>query len=217
MEAVNPQSTALQEYPVIRSSFALVALATASVLAPVAGAQLVKIPQSQINYEEKPRITLPLVICWHDGKKNLYIQTEASDPNVAAQQGVNYVPQLSNAIDAPNGAVDDIYVVTNSIEKDQYNVLPSQPKPVGPDNRDPSYTPLWRVSTVTWKDGVKQTTLTSEKQVLDLAAQGLVLLEKTRIVVNCPVMYTDDGGLLPKATVRIGDGDHDGGGTYRNR
>jgi len=95
--------------------------------------QPVHIPQARINYEEGPRVSLPLVICWHDGTKVLYIQTDASDSTVAAQQGVNLVPRLSNAVDAPGGAVDDIYVFTNSTEKDQYNILPSAPQPVGPN------------------------------------------------------------------------------------
>jgi hypothetical protein len=169
-------------------------------------AQQVKIPQGLISYEDNPRVGLPLVICWHDGKKDLYIQTDASDPAIAAAQKVNYVPQLANAIDAPNGAVDDIYVFTNSTETDQYNILPSEPKPVGPNNRDTSYSPLWQVSMVTWKDGIRQTTLKSESAVLDAEAKGLVVLEKTRIVLNCPVLYTDAGGLLPKAVVRLKDG-----------
>ncbi len=178
--------------------------------------QQVKIPQGSISYEENPKVVLPAVICWENGKKNIYIQTEASDPAIAAAQGVNYVPQLANAIDAPNGAVDDIYVFTNSTQKDQYNILPSEPKPVGPNNRDTSYTPLWQVSQVTWKDGVRQTTLKSENEVKDAEAKGLLLVEKTRIVVNCPVVYTYAGGLLPKTVVRLKDGDGDDG-VYRNQ
>ena len=178
--------------------------------ATYAGAQQqVKIPQKSITYEETPRVTLPLVICWFDGKKNLYIQTDASDRTIATQQGVNYVPQLENAIDAPNGAVDDIYVFSNSKETDQYNILPSEPKPVGPDNADKSYTPLWRVSSVTWREDVKQTTLKSEKEVLDAQTAGLLTITKTRIVLNCPVIYTDAGGLLQGAVVHLKDGDRD--------
>ncbi len=172
--------------------------------------QPIHIPQQLITYEENPRVSLPLIICWHGGKKNLYIQTEASDAGVAAQMGVNYVPQLANAIDAPGGAVDDIYVVTNSVQQDQYNILPSEPLPVGPKNADPNYTPLWRISQVTWNAGVKQVTITSEAQALKAQADGLVTIVKTRIVVNCPVIYTDAGGLLPKAVISLND--KDGGG-----
>lgn len=205
--------------PILSGKSTVLAAALSALLAmPVLAAaqQTVVIPQGKISYEENPKVVLPLVICWHDGKKNFYIQTEASDPNVAIQQGVNYVPQLSNAIDAPNGAVDDIYVFTNSKQKDQYNIIPSEPKPVGPYNTSPDYTPLWQVSTVTWKDGVPQTTLKSEKEVSDAVAKNLVLVEKTRIVVNCPVVYSADGGLLPKAVIKLGDDDRDDA-TYQNQ
>ena len=54
-------------------------------------------------------------------------------PTPSQAQAVNDVPRLANAIDAPIGAVDDIYVFTNSTRPDQYNILPSEPKPVGPN------------------------------------------------------------------------------------
>ncbi len=81
--------------------------------------------------EQKPRVVLPLVTCWYKGKVAYYIQTEASDPSVAEQMGVNYVPRLANAISAQ--AVDDIYVVTNF---KQGNVIPSAPIPAGIDGID---------------------------------------------------------------------------------
>jgi hypothetical protein len=128
----------MKEWITSTKSIALSATIGAMLSTPVvATAQQVKIPQGSISYEENPKVVLPLVICWHDGKKDLYIQTDASDPAIAAAQNVNYVPQLANGIDAPNGAVDDIYVFTNSTEKDQYNILPSEPKPVGPNHRFP--------------------------------------------------------------------------------
>jgi hypothetical protein len=141
-------------------------------------------------------VMLPIVLCWYAGRMVYYIQTEASDPNVAAAQGVNYVPRLANAIAA--GAVDDIYVVTNF---KQVNVIPSAPIPAGPSNADPNYTPLWQVSTVTWNTGTTPHTFHSESEVLSAASSGLVTLFKTTIVVNCPVMYSPQGGLMPTATV----------------
>lgn len=54
---------------------------------------------------------------------------------------------------------------------------------------------------MTWKPGASQHTLKSEKEVLDAAEDNLVTIEKTRIVLNCPVLYTDTGGLLTKAQV----------------
>ena len=161
-----------------------------------------------------PSVILPLVQCWYKGKVAYYIQTEASDQTLAQQQDVNYVPKLSNAISA--GAVDDIYHVTNFT---QGNVIPSAPIPAGPSNSDPNYTPLWQLSTVTWNDGTTPYLLTSEEAILDAQNRGLVTLVKTNIVINCPVVYTPFGGLLPTARIigdsRVRTGDHgDTNGTH---
>ena len=176
----------------------------------------VKIPQNTISAQDYPTLALPMVICWNNGMKNLYIQTDTSDPDFAKKLGINYVPQLANAINAPNGAVDDIYVTTNSTRPDQYNVIPSQPLPVGPNNTNTQYTPLWQVSEVTWKDGVPQTTLKSEQEVLDAEKAGKVIIVKTQIVINCPVFYTAPGGLLPKAYVLLVKPNQSGLSVYHN-
>lgn len=151
------------------------------------------------NSVQNPSVILPLVHCWYKGKVAYYIQTEASDESLATQQGVNYVPQLANAIGA--GAVDDIYHVTNFA---QGNVIPSAPIPAGPGNTDPNYSPLWQVSLVTWRSETTPHLLKSEEDVLNAQSQGLVDIIKTNIVVNCPVIYTPAGGLLPTAKI-IGD------------
>jgi hypothetical protein len=151
------------------------------------------------NSVQNPSVILPLVHCWYKGKVAYYIQTDASDPSYASQQGVNLVPELANAI--AGGAVDDIYHVTNF---NQGNVIPSAPIPAGPGNTDPNYTPLWQVSLVTWKSGTTPHTLKSEEEVLNARSQGLVDIVKTNIVVNCPVIFTPYGGLLPTAKI-IGD------------
>lgn len=151
------------------------------------------------NSVQNPSVILPLVHCWYKGNVAYYIQTEASDAALAQQQNINYVPRLSNAIAA--GAVDDIYHVTNFT---QGNVIPSAPIPAGPGNTDPNYTPLWQLSLVTWKAGTSPHVLKSEEEVLNAQSQGLVDIVKTNIVLNCPVIYTPEGGLLPTAKI-IGD------------
>jgi hypothetical protein len=145
----------------------------------------------------RPKAVVPLVIGWFNGQKVFYIQTEASDQGVAKAMGVNFVPQIANAINAPGGAVDDIYVFTNF---KQGNVIPSAPTPVGPNNTDPHYTPLWQVSTVTWNSGTSPLTLTSESQIKEALALGLVTINKTNIVVNCPVLGFPGGGHLRGVT-----------------
>jgi hypothetical protein len=149
----------------------------------------------------KGTVTFPIVFCWYKGQPALYIQTDASDPGLAAQQRVNLVPRLANAIQAPNGgAVDDIYHITNF---KQGNVIPSAPIPAGPKNSDPNYTPIWQVSLVTWNTGTTPRVLTSEEDILGARDDGEVTLTKTNIVVNCPVIYTPQGGKLPLVKIHI--------------
>lgn len=143
-------------------------------------------------------IELPLIPGWYAGKAVAYLQTDASDPSVAASQQVNLVPALANVLDAPNVSYDDIYVVTNF---KQSNVIPSAPTPAGPHNTSPAYSPLWQVSTVTWSDPTKAHTLKSEAEVLAALAARDVSITKTHIVVNCPVIYSPQGGTLPNAKI----------------
>jgi hypothetical protein len=148
-------------------------------------------------------VLLPLVQGWYDGEQVLYIQTEVSDPDEAKAQNVNYVPRLANAIPADANSpssVDDIYVVSGFT---QGNVIPSAPNPAGPENQDTDYSPLWQVSVVTWAQGTTPYLLTSEQAIFTARDQGLVTIAKTNIVVNCPVMFTPSGGLLPTAKLLV--------------
>ena len=155
--------------------------------------------KNRTGKDEVATVQIPLVQCWYNGQVAYYIQTDASDQGVAEQQGVNFVPRLATAIDSD--AVDDIFVVTNFT---QGNVIPSAPIPTGPGNMDMEYSPLWQVSTVTWEQGTDPRVLRSEEEVLQAQADGLVTIVKTNIVVNCPVIFTPEGGLLPTAKISVG-------------
>ena len=54
---------------------------------------------------------------------------------------------------------------------------------------------------MTWADPSKATTLRSEGEVLAAEAAKLVTISKTQIVVNCPVIFTPQGGLLQGAKI----------------
>ena len=96
-----------------------------------------------------------------------------------------------------SGAVDDIFVFTNF---SQGNVLASAPNPTGPGNTDTDYSPLWQVNLVSWVKG-RPTVLTSQAAIT-AAQNGFVSVQKTPIIVECSVVFTPRGGLLPLATVR---------------
>ena len=149
-----------------------------------------------------PNITMPLVTGFFNDVKIYYVNTEASNLNVAIADGTTYVPQLSIAIDV--GATADIYVVTNFT---QHNIIDSIPDPLGWENADPDYSPLWRVTTVTWNEGVTPTELTSEAAVLAARDAGKVTLTTTDIVVNCAVVATPWGQIPNAVAVNIEDGE----------
>ena len=154
-----------------------------------------------------PSITLRLNPGFYEGQKVFYVNTEASDPGLAAADGTTFVPKLGNAIAA--GATADLFHVTNFT---QPNVLDAVPYPVGPANSDPDYSPLWQIHLVTWSAGSTPRTLRSEDEVRAAEAAGELTVEATNIVVNCSVVHTPTGGTLPSAQGIEIQGD---GGTIR--
>ncbi|MBI1820574.1 MAG: hypothetical protein HYR79_02585 [Nitrospirae bacterium] len=141
-----------------------------------------------VSASAAPKITMPLVPGFFNGEMIYYINTEASDAAVAAADGTTYVPRLVNAIGALGTA--DLYHVTNF---SQPNILDSVPNPVGPNNTDPDYSPLWLIHLVTWQKGFTPVTLKSEADIQDAQSAGKVIVQATTIVVNCPVMVTSTG------------------------
>ncbi len=147
-------------------------------------------------------IELPADHGWFDGRPVLYVTTDVSDAGAAREMGVNHVPRLANALAPRNAApgtptaVEKIYRVTNH---EQGTVLPSAPMPTGPANADPSYSPVWVLTLVTWQPGRTPRLLRSEEEVLGAAERGDVSVQPTRIVVNCPVVVTEQGGRLRNA------------------
>ena len=158
--------------------------------------------------------SLPLQVGFFDGATALYITPEVGvDPNQAA-----FIPaahQVANGFNAnfiatnfatlPNSpVVDDIFVFTNFA---QGNVLASAPHPAGPTNTDTNYSPLWQVSLVAWNSGRQGRVLTSQTDIQNAASAGDVTITKTPIIVECSVVFTPGGGLLPGARItRSGDG-----------
>lgn len=81
---------------------------------------------------------------------------------------------------APGNKVAPIWVFTNGASS-QRNVID-----VAPGER--AYTPLWRVTMVTWSNGATPRVLRSAAAVRRAAVAGEVTLKRTATVVNCPVV-----------------------------
>jgi hypothetical protein len=81
---------------------------------------------------------------------------------------------------ARGNKVAPIWAVTNGTS-DQVNIIDTVPG-------QKSYTPLWDVRLVTWKNGVTPRVLKSATAVRAAAARGDVTVKAAGLVVNCPVI-----------------------------
>ena len=70
-----------------------------------------------------------------------------------------------------------------------------------------TYSPLWQVNLVSWNSGRQKRVLTSQAAIEGAAAAGDVTIAKTPIIVECSVIFTPGGGLLPGAKVTGGGSD----------
>jgi hypothetical protein len=138
---------------------------------------------------------LPLSRAWVDGQIVEYITTDISDPDMARMMGSNHVPRLAEAVRSPSGRslVERVYKFPN---QEQISIFQSAPNPVGADNQDRNYSPLWQVVLVRWTGSSAVRELKSEEALLAAQERNEVVLEKTPIVVNCPVIRSATGHQL---------------------
>jgi hypothetical protein len=80
----------------------------------------------------------------------------------------------------PGNKLAPIWVVTNGAAG-QRNIVDTVP---GRAN----YSPLWQVQRVTWADGVTPRVLRSAAAVRSASASGELTIERTSMIVNCPVL-----------------------------
>lgn len=167
------------------------------------------------------RVCLPLQVGFFAGDTALYITPEvggnlpADSPflPIAHQLAANFHANFirGNFATLPGSpAVDDIYSFpifntqgTVVVGFTQGNVVASRPKPAGPTNTDTNYSPLWQVSVVTFNFGIRPRLLTSVAAIKEAAADHDVTITKTPIIVECSVVFTPSGGLLPGSRVTL--------------
>lgn len=138
---------------------------------------------------------VPVSRAWVEGKIVEYITTDVSDRAMARMTGTNHVPSLAFAVKSAPGQslVERVYKFPDG---EQISIFQSAPDPAGSENRDGSYSPLWRVVMVRWNDAVPRREFKSEEEVLAAEESKEVSLEVTDIVVNCPITRSGDGRSL---------------------
>ena len=147
----------------------------------------------------KTETVLPLSKAWFESQIVEYITTDISDANMARMMGANYVPRLRDALGSqPRGSlVERVYKFANN---EQISIFQSAPLPTGANNKDKSYSPLWRVAEVRWIAGSNSRILKSEEELLSAKDRGDVSIVDTDIVVNCPI--TRGADKIPLRGVR---------------
>lgn len=152
----------------------------------------------------EPKAHLPLLRGWYDGRVVYYVTTDVSVAEVAQAKGANFAPRLSSALartpaqPGQGAAVDKVYGVTNFA---QDSIFASAPAPVGARSASAAYSPLWQLVKVTWRAGAAARLLKSEEDVLQAQESGLVSLETTPVVLNCPIIQVGGQGALPGVAI----------------
>jgi hypothetical protein len=153
-------------------------------------------------------LVIPLVKGLYDGKDVFYITTEASDSTIADALSkftnfpVTFAPVLAKA---PTTSQANIYAFKNGIKGG--GVLGFQPNVVDSIPGESTYSPLWKVNLVEWKDATTATVLGSESEIMDAFNSGKVTITPTTIIVNCPIIQWggDKEGTIPAGHMKIRD------------
>ena len=141
-----------------------------------------------------PYASIPAGRAYAEGKEIFFSHTETSDPGVAEKltnmmkSPVLVVPALA---DAPDALLAPVYVFTNGVTGK--GPLGFQPDvfsfPPGTDG----YTPLRKITFVTWAEGATASELKAESEILAGVDAGTLSLEVSNVVVNMPFMSWDGG------------------------
>ncbi len=120
---------------------------------------------------------------FYDGHHDAFVNTDVSDRSEASSRNLNFAPGLS-ALKA--SSFPGIYSVSGAAASGQLMVFGSQP---GEDD----YSPLWQEITVTWKAGATPVLLVKDDQIKQLASQGMLTMQATPVILNCPIIAVENG------------------------
>ena len=120
---------------------------------------------------------------YYDGHLDTYLNTDVSDRNQAKAMHVNYAPVLKTV---PLASAPEIYLVEGKAAPGQLAVFGSEPG-------EPSYSPVWKETILSWKSSASPTLIKSDTQVDRLEKQGKLTERATSIRLNCPIVKVGTG------------------------
>ena len=113
---------------------------------------------------------------YYDGHKDTYLNTDVSSKADAAMMQINYSAIIGKVKNLP-----EIYLVEGRAAAGQLAVFGSQPG-------EPSYSPLWAETILTWKPGSKPVLITSDNQINKLEKTSGLSERPGNVVLNCPII-----------------------------
>lgn len=131
----------------------------------------------------------PIVTGYYDGEPVDYILAEISDADVTKLMTEKtgfplvFLPSLA---DTPDSLLANLYLFMNGVSGP--NPFGFQPNVIDSIPGDPGYSPLWIHTFVEWNDGGTPRELKSQEEILAAEEAGEVTLEKSDLVINCPVI-----------------------------
>ena len=129
------------------------------------------------------RVTRPAFNGYYDGHKDIYLNTDVSNKADAKAMHINYAPVLKTV---PLKAAPEIYLVQGKAAAGQLAVFGSQPG-------EPSYSPIWKETILTWKASATPVLITSDTQINKLEKKGMLTERATSTRLNCPIIKVGKG------------------------
>lgn len=118
-----------------------------------------------------------------DGNDVYFIRTDASEEQFASDEELVWVPKLAPL--TGEGLAGTMYLISGGVDG-QGAVVSAEP---GMD----VYTPVWRISRVSWN--AEPQLLSSVSDVTDARSRGDVEIEQTDIIMNAPIVKWSTGEL----------------------
>jgi len=118
---------------------------------------------------------------YYDGHKDTYLSTDISSKAEAKAMHINYSASIGQVKGLP-----EIYLVEGRSAPGQLAVFGSQPG-------EPTYSPLWDETILTWKAGSKPVLITSDNQVNKLEKTSGLSERPGNVVLNCPIVKVGKG------------------------
>ena len=120
---------------------------------------------------------------YYDGHKDTYLNTDVSDKAEAKAMHINYAPVLQTV---PLKSAPEIYLVEGKAAAGQLAVFGSEPG-------EPSYSPIWKETILTWKASATPVLIKSDTQIDHLEKKGGLSERSTSIRLNCPIIKVGKG------------------------